>query len=184
MNASPDGPSVEDLLRWLAARPVEEIVVPGILDRADGNAVRLWMSHAHVGSPERGYLCAGDADRSARLSLTAEGSLSRAERHVGRYADPAEGEEYVPVRLDGQFLSHGAPPARLTRARYALGPRSDPGGGVVECLELLLDDRDPLFLDPLNWDGLVLGGAGAYERWYASRFEDHRRELREVVWYP
>ncbi|WP_150253865.1 hypothetical protein [Nocardiopsis deserti] len=172
---------MEDLLWWLAARPVEEVVVPGVLDRADGNAVRLWTSHVHVGSPERGYLCAGDPGRSAQLSLTAEDSLSRAERHVGRYADPAEGEEYVPVHLGGQFLSHGAPPLRLTRARYALGPRSDPGGGVVEWLELLLDDRDPL---PLNWDGLVLGGAGAYERWYASRSEVHRRELREVVWYP
>ncbi|WP_017557202.1 hypothetical protein [Nocardiopsis baichengensis] len=178
--------SIEDLLSWLAARKVEDLVVPGYIDRTlneERPFLNVWNTSVYVVTDE-GALRIEDRRAYGRLRLSTTDGLADAEQDLDEVVLNREyGEEFMPVSLEWQFLADGRDFNTLTRAKYAAGPDSRPERGVVDCIELVFDDCCCLFVAP-EWDGLSLGSHGAFARWTDYLHEDPEGLRRVVEWMP
>ncbi|MDA2811153.1 hypothetical protein O4J56_10940 [Nocardiopsis sp. RSe5-2] len=178
--------SIDDLLTWLAARKVEDIVVPGYIDHTlneERPFLNVWNTSLYVVTDE-GMLRIEDRRAHGRLHLSRTDDLTDAEQDLDEHVLNREyGEEFMPVSLEWQLLADGRDFNTLTRARYAAGPDSRPQQGVVDCLELVFDDCCCLFTAS-EWDGLDVGSHGAFDRWTDYLHEDPEGLRRVVEWTP
>ncbi|GAA2001764.1 hypothetical protein GCM10009799_31210 [Nocardiopsis rhodophaea] len=175
--------SIDDLLGWLATRGVVDVVVPGYVDRTlheDKPFFNAQNSSLYLDTDE-GLLCIADRKTHGQLHLSVTDSLTDARTEIEAVLNHDDGEEFLPLSLEWQFLADGRDFNTLTRARYVLGPYSRPDEAVIDSLELVFDDCCCLFIEP-TWDGLVTGSHGSYEHWTKYVQGPAMDQRREVEW--
>lgn len=177
--------SVDEVLGWLARRRVEDVLMPGYVDRTlhEGRPFfNPWNTALYLAT-DREYVRIADRGASGVLHLSRTASFDGARNDVEAFIDREAGEEFMPASLESRFLADGRDAHTLSGARYVHGAHSRPEEGTVDCLELAFDGHGCLFVSP-EWDGLLIGAHGSYEHWTGHLHAEDMGSRKEVRWTP
>ncbi len=173
-------PEIDAILAPLAEAHAWDIQVPGYLER-DENPPRFCPVPAMVYvALEDGFLRIGEVEYQGQLKISLVASPGRP------IALEDSDDEFVLASFGQPFLAEAYSKFRITGARYVANDGSDPVSGVIRCIEFTFENSFPVFMDPMYYFGIRLGGAGAYERWLAADQRDPGPfgPPREFVWSP
>ena len=169
---------IDALLAPLAGAYALDVHVPGYLERDENPPRFCAVPRAVYVELEEGFLQIDEVEDQGQLKIGLVAAFGRPE------ALKDIDDEFVLASYGQPFLAEAYPKFRITGARYIANDGSDPSSGVVRCIEFIFENSLPVFMDPMYYFGIRLGGAGAYERWLAA---DQRNPgpfgpPREFIW--
>ncbi|MFW5419818.1 hypothetical protein J0910_24675 [Nocardiopsis sp. CNT-189] len=176
---------VDEILEWLARRRVEDVLVPGYVDRTlhEGRPFfNPWNTALYLVT-DQGCVRIADKEASGVLHVSLADSVDDARGDVEEFIDREAGEEFMAASLESRFLADGRDVHRVSGARYVHGPHSRPEKGTADCLEVVFDGHGCLFVSP-EWDGLLVGAHGSYEHWTGRLRAESMGGRTEVRWAP
>jgi hypothetical protein len=173
--------TISELLEILKRSPLTDIYVPGFIDDGGGD---LAKSHLPEGGrqfhpmTDNVYLELGD--RLLRIRAPEDRGRMRvepAERIECSFElDPDDTFGVVSV-LRSKLVSTRAT-GRVLRLDVFLGEACNLDRCIFASLGLMLDGDDYIFFDPLDYDGIRIGGARARDAWIAAVFDGY-----SMKWY-
>ncbi|MFG2294946.1 hypothetical protein [Streptomyces sp. NPDC048603] len=197
MNGNPDPFDADTVFAPLRGIRVWNVLLPGFIDRdlplpffrpmpsavyfalhtdRKGSAIGAWARD--------GFIRVAAADDEGVLTLSrVDEPVCPPELADLADEDEDEDDEFAVGGCGHDFLGTDIPLA-LTRVRYALDDGSDLVPGAFRCAEFTFGPAR-VFLDPMNFDGIRIQGAGAYEKCVADqRSRTTFGPVREHVWVP
>ncbi|MFG1839506.1 hypothetical protein ACGFH8_13830 [Micromonospora sp. NPDC049175] len=169
--------AVEQLLDSIAGWELEDVLVPGYLDRDDGPPRFAPLADQLYLVLDGKYLLIESVGNRGQLSMRISGRIEVPAALLG------EDEEFAVSSVGSLFLDTSDGNSRLAGVRYSLNFESDATQGTVRCIEFCFGGFNVLFADPMWHLGIRLGGAGAYDDWSAHD-RDPMNSVRGFRWTP